>query len=52
MCVGLACRPACSLCPQLTLGDDGGILVDQHMRTSVPHVFAAGVFYAMSLHFS
>ncbi|XP_034235707.1 pyridine nucleotide-disulfide oxidoreductase domain-containing protein 1 [Thrips palmi] len=28
--------------PTLRLHDDGGILVDEHMRSSVPRVFAAG----------
>ncbi|WP_299053222.1 NAD(P)/FAD-dependent oxidoreductase [uncultured Nocardioides sp.] len=42
--VGLGIEPATELAAAagLTLGDDGGIVVDEHLATSAPDVWAAG----------
>nr|CAD2124084.1 unnamed protein product [Meloidogyne enterolobii] len=29
-------------CPELELAEDNGILIDEHMKTNIPNVFAAG----------
>lgn len=40
--VGIGVEPQTELAVQAGLAVDGGILVDQHLRTSAPAVFAAG----------
>ncbi|MBZ5733957.1 FAD-dependent oxidoreductase [Nocardioides sp. TRM66260-LWL] len=41
--IGLGVRPATRFVEGvLDLADDGGIVVDEHLRTSAPHVWAAG----------
>ncbi|MCY7395257.1 MAG: NAD(P)/FAD-dependent oxidoreductase [Nocardioides sp.] len=41
--VGLGIRPAGDLLDETaSRSEDGGIVVDEHLRTSVPHVYAAG----------
>ena len=42
LCIGIRPETTLAKTAGLAIGDSGGILVDAHMRTSDPHIFAVG----------